>query len=322
MIAKRRQIPLIVFEIDAILRRLDLFHPKRAALLEDRRIYMAGYNGEKQIDYHLESYNKGNSHFFADLRLIIENCPFQMDNLIVTINFLIIIETKNIAGTLTFEKDSSQMIRELNGNIQGFKNPIIQVAKQKRRLIAWLKKNKFPSIPIIDLVGIADRRTIIKTTPDNRQIFEKLIHADMLEEKINQLEARYATPQLNTRQINKLNQLLLKEHTPAPPSILKKHGILESELTKGNQCINCEHYPLIRISKKWYCRNCKSYSKTAHIKGVHDYFLIISTTITNKLCREFLLVESPTVAKRILWSLKLKTSGSNKNRIYHRPQNL
>lgn len=322
MIVKLRKIPLTVFEIDAILRRLDMFHPKRAALLEDRKSYMAGYNGEKQIDYHLESYNKGSSHFFADLRLVIENAPFQMDNLIVTAYFLIIIETKNIAGTLTFEKDSTQMIRELNGKIQGFKNPIIQVAKQKRWLIAWLKKNKFPSVPVIDLVGIADRRTLIKTTDNNRQIFEKLIHADILEEKINQLEARYTIPQLNTRQINKLNQLLLKEHTPAPPSILKKHGILEAELTKGNQCFKCEQYPLIRISKKWYCRNCKSYSKNAHMKGVHDYFLIISTTITNKLCREFLLIESPTVAKRILCSMNLKTSGSNKNRLYHRPQNL
>lgn len=322
MIAKPRMIPLIVEEIDAVLSRIPLFHPKRAQLEEDRRNYMAGYNGEKQIDYHLDSYINGNALYFAGLRLIYENHAFQMDTLIVTPFFLLIIESKNIAGILNFEKDSTQVIREFNGKIQGFKNPIIQVALQRKYLMSWLKKHKFPQFPIIDLVGIADRRTIIKTTSDNRKIFEKLIHADVLEEKINRFESAYTTKQLNNRQLQKLHQLLLREDTPAPPSILKFHGIEQKELIPGNQCLNCKQYPLIRIANKWYCQKCRTYSKNVHINSIKDFFLIISTTITNKLCREFLMIDNPDIAKRVLTSLNLPTSGSNKNRQYHRPKDV
>lgn len=110
---------------------------------------------------------------FADLRLIHQNQAFQMDTLIICPYFILIIESKNIAGTLTFEKDSTQMIRELDGKKQGFKNPLVQVARQKEQLMGWLKKRKIPLIPVEDLVGIADRRTVIITSDNNRAIFKK-----------------------------------------------------------------------------------------------------------------------------------------------------
>ncbi|MGJ7920743.1 nuclease-related domain-containing protein [Neobacillus sp. LXY-4] len=322
MNAKPRLIPLIVEEIDAVLSRIPLFHPKRAQLEEERRNYMAGYNGEKQIDHYLDSYINGNYLYFADLRLIFENHAFQMDTLIVTPFFLVIIESKNIAGILTFEKDSTQVIREYNGKLQGFKNPIVQVKRQKKLLTAWLKKHKFPPIPIVDLVGVADRRTIIKTSSDNRQIFQKLIYADVLEEKIKTYEDGYTKKQLSARQITKLHKLLLEEHTPALPSILKFHSIDVSELIKGIQCPICKQFSLVRQVKNWFCVKCKIYSKNAHKKAIVDYFLLISPSVSNKNLREFILVNSRHIVKKLLQSLNLPTSGSNKNRQYHRPKDV
>lgn len=173
MIVKPRKIPDIVLEIDAILNRLAFFHPKRPWLEEDRKSYLTGYRGELQVDYHLELIDNDNMLIFADLRLIHQNQAFQMDTLIICPYFILIIESKNIAGTLTFEKDSTQMIRELDGKKQGFKNPLVQVARQKEQLMGWLKKRKIPLIPVEDLVGIADRRTVIITSDNNRAIFKK-----------------------------------------------------------------------------------------------------------------------------------------------------
>jgi hypothetical protein len=320
LIAKERQIPLIIFEIDAILSRIHVNHPKRVTLEENRRNYMTGYHGEKQIDYHLESYIKGNTClYFAGLRLLFENQAFQMDTLFVTASFILIIESKNIVGSLTFEKDSTQVIREYNDKVQGFKNPIVQVERQKRLLTAWLQKRKFPLIPIIDLVGIADRRTLIKTTSDNRKIFEKIFYADILMNKINNLEALFVDKKLTPKQIQKLKETLNKEHTPAPPSILKTHGIKDSEIIKGIQCPHCKQYSLCRIVKKWYCRNCHLYSNNSHRQGIRDFFLIMSESISNKQCREFLLIDCPNAAKRVLASMNLPTTGSKKYRMYHRP---
>ncbi|WP_147534981.1 hypothetical protein [Bacillus marasmi] len=56
MNVKPRQIPLIVEEIDAVLSRLQPFHPKRAQLEDEKRNYMSGYYGERQIDYFLDAY--------------------------------------------------------------------------------------------------------------------------------------------------------------------------------------------------------------------------------------------------------------------------
>lgn len=317
-----RKVPQIVHEIDAALSRMHMFHQKRSILEEARRNYMSGYNGERQIDYYLKNYKRENCLFFAGLRLEINDQAFQIDSLILTPYFILIIESKNIAGTLTFEKDSTQVIRELNGSTQGFKNPIIQVARQRKLLLAWLKKHKIPPIPILDLVGIADRRTIIQTTPDNFAIYKKLIYADVLEDKIEAIEAYYSEQKLNSRQIQKLNKLFIKEHTPAPPSILRTYGIDGSGLIKGIRCLHCQQFPLFRIAKQWYCRKCKSYSKNAHKQAIQDYFLLISITMTNKQCREFLQIDNPDTVKKILRCLNLPTTGSKKTRLYHRPKDL
>lgn len=318
---KPRQIPLIVEEVDAVLSRLPPFHSKRPHLEEEKRNYMSGYNGERQIDYFLDSYINGSPHYYASLRLLQDNKAFQIDTLIVTNYFILIIESKNIRGKLIFEKNSTQVIRELNGTVQGFQNPIVQVARQKKLLNAWLKRHKFPPIPIIDLVGIADRRTIISTTKDNMQIFNKLFYADVIEEEIIQLERMYHQVQLTPKQLQKLKHILLKKHTPAPPSILKKHGITLEELLFGARCPTCGQFHLKRVAKKWYCGKCLSYSTIAHQAGIRDYLLIISERITNKECREFLMIDCPNLAKRLLKKMNLPTTGANKNRLYHRPPN-
>ncbi|WP_246141107.1 hypothetical protein [Bacillus marasmi] len=153
------------------------------------------------------------------------------------------------------------------------------------------------------------------------QIFNKLFYADVIEDEIIQLERMYQQVQLTPKQLQKLKHTLLKKHTPAPPSILKKHGISIVELLLGVRCPNCGQYHLIRIARKWYCDKCLTYSKVAHQEGIRDYLLIISETITNKECREFLKIECPNLAKRILTRMNLPTTGANKNRLYHRPQN-
>lgn len=322
MFLNDRKIPEIVLEIDAILNRLSPLHPKRHLLEDERRPYLKGFYGEKQIDRHLKNLEGETFSIIRGIRLVHQNEAFQMDTLIVTRFFILIIESKNIGGILEFEKDSKQVIRKWEEKIQGFKNPIIQVERQKNLLIRWLRMNKFPSIPVLDLVGIADRRTVILTTDDNRQIFQKVIHADCLVGKIKQLEAQYPTEKLSTRQLNKLNQLLLKEHTPAPPSILKKYQIDPSELIKGGQCPICKKFPLIRQCHKWFCRQCEDYFQDAYKQGVMDYFLIISPTITNIQLRDFLLIDSPKLAQYLLTRMNLPTSGANKNRLYQRPQDI
>jgi hypothetical protein len=71
-----------------------------------------------------------------------------------------------------------------------------------------------------------------------------------------------------------------------------------------------------KIRGGWICIHCDHKSKEAHILSLIDYILLISPTITNKQARFFLLVESHSITKKLLTSLNLQCSGSNRNREY------
>ncbi|MGV3488207.1 MAG: NERD domain-containing protein, partial [Tuberibacillus sp.] len=60
-------------------------------------------------------------------------------------------------------------------------------------------------------------------------------------------------------------------------------------------------------------------STSAHEQAIYDYFLLIKPTITVAECCEFLCIESRHIAKRILQSMKLRSTGRTKGRIYHSP---
>ena len=61
---------------------------------------MAGYYGEKSLDYHLSSLNQEKFDIYPGLRLSIRSQYFQIDSLVITTRFLLIIEIKNLKGEL------------------------------------------------------------------------------------------------------------------------------------------------------------------------------------------------------------------------------
>jgi hypothetical protein len=318
LIILERKIPNRIKEINALLPRLSPLHPKRPRIEEELKFRWKGHRGELQVDYHLEFLEKENYYILNGLRLLHKDHAFQIDSLIFTQSFPIIVEIKDISGEITFEKKSEQVIRKLNDKEDGFQNPLIQVRKQSQLFDAWLKDHKLPAMNLVELVVYSDRKTIIKT--DNRDLYNKVLFADQLVDKIKKLEAQYQNlSPISKKDMQKLKKTLIKEHTPPPPSILQFYGIDKSELILGIQCPNCKQFPLQRKKRKWYCPKCLNYFKLLHKQTILDFFFIIGTTITNKQCREFLLFDSPDIAKKFLQSMKLPTSGANKNRVYHRP---
>ncbi len=67
-----------------------------------------------------------------------------MDFLIITRNYCIIIEVKNFAGTLYFDRTYPQLIRSKDGQEQAYLDPLIQVDVQKSRLNDWLTFSQIP----------------------------------------------------------------------------------------------------------------------------------------------------------------------------------
>lgn len=319
MIKKEREIPIKLRKLEALLRRLPVNHPRRSKVEEEYAKIRAGFRGEKSIDYYLNSLDEKRFFIFHDVRLQHSNNEyFQMDILLLTSSYIVILEIKNMNGTLCFDQKFHQLIRALNGREEAFPDPITQVKRQKNHLHQWLVSNHIPSLPIYPLIVISNPATLIKSIPAySDEVTRKVIHASKLHSKIEHINLRVKDDVLSTREINKLSRLLLKLHSPHNPDILSHFQLEDKDLLRGILCPNCKNLEMHRVNGSWICSSCKISSKNAHVAALDDYSLLISAIITNQELRKFLKISSVSTAAYLLKQLKLETIGSYRHRKYH-----
>ncbi|WP_350300525.1 nuclease-related domain-containing protein [Peribacillus frigoritolerans] len=316
LIVKRRKVPLTIRKLRALTRRLSPNHPKIPIIINDLKKREAGYKGECSIDFPLGFLEPKSYFIFHDLRLQDQSRFFQLDTLLISKKYALIIEVKNIAGAIYFDPHFNQLIRTIEGKETAFPDPIIQVSRQETQLTNWFLKNGFPSLPILSLIVISNPQTIIRTAPENLELHYKVIHRDALPSRINLMEHSITDSILGEKDLKKIVRILKKYHIEAASSILERYNLNEEDLIKGVICENCKGFPLIRRHGTWLCNQCQLSSKTAHIQALRDYFYLIGTTITNRQLRDFLNISSASSATRILQSLKLTSKGANKGRVY------
>ena len=111
MIEKERTYPIRLLMYEALMERILPNHPKIPLIEQDYKAWRAGYKGELQTDYRLSFLPEKGFHIFRDLRLQDEKWHFQIDTLILTLRYILLIETKAYSGTLFFDKHSEQMIQ-------------------------------------------------------------------------------------------------------------------------------------------------------------------------------------------------------------------
>ncbi|QOR67800.1 NERD domain-containing protein [Cytobacillus suaedae] len=309
-----------VYKLEALLRRLSPYHEARPKIEEELAITKAGDRGEQSLDYHLKLISIKNSHILRGIRLRhFEDLYFQMDTLILTKRFILNLDAKNMSGTLFFDRDFDQLIRTSHdGKVEAFLDPILQVKRQELQLKSWLKRNKYPPIPIISLVLITNPSSIIKADPQHIKSVQKVvIHSANFPFILESFDKSFQKEILTSSQVNKLSKHIIKENTPLVPDYLEKFKIRLSDLLTGVYCSTCNMFPLIRRKKKWFCPSCKVYSGDAHIETLIDYYFLKGETITSKECREFLQIKSKDVSCRLLASLELEFTGNYKGRVYH-----
>lgn len=316
MIIKKRKTPRSILKLQALLRRLPSHHPQLPLIIEDLKKKTAGYKGERSLDFPLGFLEQKNFNILHDLRLKDQSRFFQLDTLLITRKMCLIIEVKNIAGTIYFDPIFKQLIRTKDGEETAFPYPITQLERQELQLKEWFQKNRLQEIPIFSLVVISNPQTIIRTSTENLKLNHKVIHRDYLPAKINQIENSIEVQFLQEKELKKLSKLLLKYHNEADFPILAQFNITKDEIVKGVSCLNCKLKPMVRVNGNWYCPHCKSKSKEAHIQALKDYQFLIGSTITNSELRDFLQIHSSDVAKRLLQSMNLISTGNNKNRVY------
>jgi hypothetical protein len=315
MNVKKRKFPHKLLQTEALLTRLQpLDHPKRSLIEQDLKKRKAGYAGELSVDYHLSFLTDKKYMIFSDLCLPMEPHHFQIDSLLVTPYYSLPIEIKNISGILTIDPEFNQLSKQFNGIETGYPDPITQVNRQKLLLQKWFLNNKLPCPPIEFLVVFSHPSTILKMTPGHKRIppYDRMIHAQNIVREISKLNTQYTREVID---LKKVKRLMLNQHQTPYTSILDSYQLTESDIIKGVLCEKCSQI-MMRIWGAWLCPGCSHLSKTAHIKAMEEYFLLIKPTITNQELRNFLNLSSPRTATLILQALNLNKEGSTKGTVY------
>lgn len=302
-------------------RRLRKDHPARSEIEDDFHSRMAGYRGEKSLDYYLKKFPESQFDVIHQLRLNNGEYYFQMDDLLISPSGLFVLEVKNYSGDLHFDEKFDQFFRIFpnKGKKERFQNPVIQAREQAVQLKKWLAQHHQANLPIEYLFVNANNKSIITADSRNQQILERVTNSETLIDKIYQILKTYEPKNIKRSTLNNIETLLLASHTPQDLQLEKMYHITPDEIITGIHCPNCFAIPMNYKHGIWYCHRCNYQSKTAYVDTVYDYFLLIKPTITNSELRRFLQISSPDVAMNHLQSMNLSFTGVHKGRIYYRP---
>ncbi|KQL52444.1 hypothetical protein AN964_02065 [Heyndrickxia shackletonii] len=316
MIVKPKKMEAEIVALQALLRRLPNNHLKRSQIEKDLAKKLTGFKGEQSMEYYLSFLPDENYLILHHIRLLGNSHHFQMDIVILSSTFFLILEVKHISGKITFDKDSNQLIRDYNDEIEIFPDPVLQVNHQRFQLKKWLENNKFQSIPIETLVVLTNPSSFIQFTPNSFSYKQTVTRSTNFLSKVNHLSQIYREEKLTKKELRKLSKLLLKHHTPKHPDVLQKYNISKSEILLGVHCPKCFCLPMERKWGKWLCPKCQTSNKNAQIDTLKDFCLLIKPTITNKEARKFLKSDSESIVQKLLIDMNLPYSGTTKGRVY------
>lgn len=238
---------LRLLAVEALLAHLPPGNNNRAPIEDEHAKILAGWRGEQNLAYYLDTLPLKNHRIFYDLREHVLNRTFQMNAFLMTETFALIMEVKNFSGILQFEPGGRQLWRFIGERREGFSNPLIQMHRHCDMLSAWLTAHHLPKIPIESLVVISSSSTIIDNPSHLQEVSKKVIHAEQIRIKIDQLSTQYAhRPSiLNTASV--VEHLLLEEHTDPPFDILNKFNICPADLRRGVRCPHCHLFGMKRV---------------------------------------------------------------------------
>ncbi|MFS0862223.1 nuclease-related domain-containing protein [Fredinandcohnia sp. 179-A 10B2 NHS] len=318
MIQKDLEIPYRVLQLEAYLKRITESHPRYSDIRDEHSRRFAGYRGEQSLVYYLSLLPQKDYHIFHNLRLLDTSNKhfFEIDTLILTPSFTLIIDAKNYRGKLYFDDQFEQLIQTYVDTEKAYPCPIAQANRHELQLKRLLQANKFHLPSIESLVIFTNPSCIISASPRHKQI-HKVIRSTSFLSKIETFEKKHKNVIFDQKQLQKLAKFLLKKHTPHAENILEQYENGYDYLRKGVGCPDCGALPMVRTERRWLCKSCGCSSKTAHLEAIRDYYLLVGKTITNQQLREFLLLPSRVAAKNILLSLRLDHNGGQKNRIYY-----
>ncbi|HLG27046.1 MAG TPA: nuclease-related domain-containing protein [Paenisporosarcina sp.] len=311
MIMKKRGIDHHLEGLQALFKRLPESHQLRDTIDKKIRMKIAGIRGESKLVKVFENYT------FLDEIYILHDLSFystgraQIDCLVITPNFALILEVKNIAGEMSFLIGTGQISRILdNGQIDHFESPMVQIDRNSD-LLFDLFRLKDIHMPILGAVVLSNSTQKVNVQPNQYPV----LFLGEIPSFIKQHIKNHTAIELN--QAKEIAEILVKEHQPFNPfPICDRWHVDTSCLKKGVFCTKCSEGMMKRHFGRWVCEVCLHSDSLAHIQAIREWFMLIGGVITNKECREFMSIQSPQLVTRMLKEINLTVEGKGKKTIY------
>ncbi len=228
--------------------------------------------------------------------------------MIVTRSYLCVLEIKTIKGTLKFQSNPPQFLKDLAGVITPLKCPEQQLTRNVKRLNMWLVKHDV-SLPIHSYIVLPYSKTHVTLPPK----FAKIIMGCDISSYFEELNEK--EPIISRETFDKLILMIASNQTSYfPPPLSNRYLIKYDHIRKGLLYSYC--FKSIKNEKK--CPNCKKPTKLAKKEAVEDWFYLWQDSISNRECLEFLGLKDKFAATYLLKNMKLKPIGNGRGRRYMR----
>jgi hypothetical protein len=290
--------------------RLPTTHPTVSVLASKQSIIEAGIGGEQRVAEVLQRYTfPFKNNIFHDLSLSSDS-TFQIDHLLKTPYYGVILETKNLAGSLAFMENPPQLVQKReDGQIKYYESPAVQLERNMELMSAWLSQRNI-DFPLYGAIVLAYPKQHVEIPPADT----KLLFPNLIPPFIKSLPQQ--GKRLETSTFNWLSAELLRCHqTYIPKPVCESYQIPTCDVQPGVRCVTCGKIGMSKLPRTWHCPFCNVNDHLAHQPTLVEWFLVVKRTITNRECREFLGVDIHT-AKRILLSMDLISCGTFRDRSY------
>lgn len=217
----------------------------KQAIERDKARISYGKTGETQIMYELK-----NSHMpmyiIHDLYLEYNGCTAQIDYLIVTRKVTLLLECKNLYGNILVDNAGNFIRRSGSGQTfrqEGMYSPVTQnerhlaLIKEMRRdtknaLLKGLFESNFNN-NYRSLIVMANPKSIIDYRYAPQDIKDKIVKADGLIRKINEICSTSNLPDMSDKQMKALADFFMEHHTANKTDYTAKYqNMINKEATK------------------------------------------------------------------------------------------
>ncbi|MDQ0353061.1 hypothetical protein J2R98_002922 [Alkalibacillus filiformis] len=222
--------------------RLDPYHAKYEQVKDRIKREHSGYIGEKRVLYPLKKLTFPN-FILHNIRLqaAFSNKHFQMDFILVTPNFILIIESKNMSGDVVMHEGSHQLFH----HDKAYDDPLNQVEEQKFQLVNWLAQTNYGQIPIETVVVMTSPNVRMNIHPSHQQHIKKIIPLAKLPAYIRRVNEHYNQSILLVGTARQLAYYFKECHEDHEPDILGRFGVNFDELIQGVTCEKCNFITIV-----------------------------------------------------------------------------